>query len=261
MNNLIFTDEMARIQRALAQCHDMVMRRGLVLQELNLRTGERVLEVGYGGGFYAYEAGQAVGSAGQVCAIDISQGQITAARARCADFPWVEFSLANVVILPYANAEFDAVYTVQVLEYVASLDDALREIHRVLRPGGRLINVATNWSSLVWHSRDPERMKRVLAAWDEHAPYPDLPASLAARLREAGMQSLSQKPIPVLNMSYNENSYGYWAARLIKRFVVGRNSVTEEEAQAWFQEFAQLEKQSAFFFCSTPILTTAIKVS
>jgi arsenite methyltransferase len=92
MTNISFGDEMARLQRALAQCHDMVVRRSVVLEALNLRTGEKVLELGCGGGFYAYEAGQFVGSTGHVTAIDISADQIGAARERCVELPWVEWS-------------------------------------------------------------------------------------------------------------------------------------------------------------------------
>ena len=56
MSTLAFTDDMAGVQRALAQCHDMVVRRSAVLEALRLRSGERALEIGCGGGFYAYEA-------------------------------------------------------------------------------------------------------------------------------------------------------------------------------------------------------------
>ena len=72
MSTLTFADDMARMQRALAQCHDMVVRRSAVLEALRLRTGERVLEVGCGGGFYAYESAQCVGATGRLCAIDLS---------------------------------------------------------------------------------------------------------------------------------------------------------------------------------------------
>jgi ubiquinone/menaquinone biosynthesis C-methylase UbiE len=74
-----------------------------------------------------------------------------------------------------------------VFEYVERLDDALREAHRILRVGGRLVVLATNWSALVWHSDDPERMRPVLSAWDRHAFQPDLPSILADRLRRAGL--------------------------------------------------------------------------
>src|SRR5579864_3044601 len=184
MTNITFDDEMGRLQRALAQCSDIMVRRNTVLEALNLRTGERVLELGCGGWPYAYEAAQTVGPKGRVAAIDISADQIGAARERCTAFPWVECEVANATKLPYEDDEFDAACGVQVIEYIPDIGKALDEISRVLRPGGRFINLATNWSSLVWHSEQPERMQRVLAAFSAHAPHPDLPAILAAALRK-----------------------------------------------------------------------------
>jgi arsenite methyltransferase len=260
MSTLTFSDDMARLQRGLAQCHDGVVRRSVVLETLRLRGGERVLEVGCGGGFYAYEAAQCVGSTGRVCALDISADQISAATARCAELPWVECRVADAAKLPYNDAEFDAVFGVQVFEYVAKLDDALREVRRVLRPGGRAVIFATNWSSVVWHSEQPARMAQVLAAFAAHAPRPDLPAVLVPNLRSLGFSSLRQMPVPILNISYHANSFSYWLARMIRPFVVGKQEVTQAEADAWLHEFEELEHRGAYFFSSTPIVTEAIKV-
>jgi ubiquinone/menaquinone biosynthesis C-methylase UbiE len=260
MTNLNFDDEMARLQRALAQCHDMVVRRSAVLEALNLRTGEKVLELGCGGGFYAYEAGQFVGSTGHVTAIDISADQIAAARERCVELSWVECQIANATDLRLASATLDAVYGVQVLEYVTDLDKALQEVQRVLRPGGRFINLATNWSSLVWHSKNPERMRRLLGAFSAHAPFPDLPSILAAALRRAGLQPLRQRAVPILNLSYNDNCFSRWLAKIIARDAVNRG-VTADDAQAWLAEFAFLEEQGEYFFCSAPVLTEAVRIS
>ena len=133
MSNIVFDDEMARIQRAIAESHDLVVRRKIFLDTLDLRTGEKVLELGCGGGSYAFEAAQFVGPTGHVSAIDISADQIAAFRERCGSFAWVECQVGNVVDLPHQDGEFDAVYSVQVLEYVGDLGKAFREIHRVLR--------------------------------------------------------------------------------------------------------------------------------
>ena len=259
MSTLTFADDMARIQRALAQCHDMVVRRSAVLEALRLRTGERVLEVGCGGGFYAYESAQCVGATGRVCAIDLSADQIAAAKTRCGELPWVDCRVGDAVKLPYADAEFEALYGVQVFEYVPALADALEEIQRVVRPGGRVVILATNWSSLVWHSEQPARMKRVLTAFAAHAASPDLPAVLPTRLRRLGMASIRQTPVPVLNTSYHANSFSYWLARIIRPFVVGKQAVTAEEADAWLSEFEELEQKGGYFFSSMPIITEAIK--
>jgi arsenite methyltransferase len=261
MRTLTFTDDMARIHRAVAQCHDIVLRRSLVLEALQLRTGERVLEVGCGGGFYTAEVGQYVGPTGQVCAIDLSADQIAAAQNHCAELAWVTCRVADAVALPYETGAFDVVYGVQVFEYIEKLDTALREVQRVLRPGGRAAILATDWGTAVWHSSHPERMRRVLAAWAAHTHTPDLPSILGVRLRQAGLEPLRQTPIPVLNRSYHVQRLSYWVARMIRPFVVGRQAVTEEEAEAWLQEFDALEQQGAYFFCLTPILTEVVKVA
>src|SRR5215468_10373534 len=133
MSTLTFTDDMARIQRAVAQCHDLVLRRGRVLEALQLRTGERVLEVGCGGGFYTSEVAQWVGPTGQVCAIDLSGDQIAAAQRHCAEWAWVTCRVADAAAVPYDDGAFDVVYGVQVFEYVTQLDTALHEVQRVLR--------------------------------------------------------------------------------------------------------------------------------
>ena len=256
-----FSGDLARLQRATAESHDNVVRQRNVFGAINLRTGERVLEVGCGGGFYTSDAARFVGPTGRVCAIDISSDQIAAAQQRCAEFVWVECNNTDIVSAPYGDAAFDAVFAVQVLEYLVDLDAGLGQIHRLLRPGGRLVVVATDWSSAVWYSENPLRMRRVLTAWEPHKPCLNLPSILAARLRGVGMQPLRQVPIPVLNTSYNPASASYWIARSIRSSVVGRQNVTEEEAAEWFSEFPELEKNGAYFFCVTPVMTEAVKVA
>jgi arsenite methyltransferase len=86
MSTVAFTGEMARLQRANAQSHDNVVRQSKVLAALSLRTGERVLEIGCGGGYYTSDAARFVGPTGRVCAIDISPDQIRAAQERCTEF-------------------------------------------------------------------------------------------------------------------------------------------------------------------------------
>ena len=261
MSTMTFSDDMARIQRAVAQCRDIVLRYSQMLEALQLRRGERVLEIGCGGGFLTSEVAQCVGPTGEVRAIDISADQIAVAQNHCAELSWVTCEVADAVSLPYEEGIFDLVYGHQVFEYVTPLETALHEVQRVLRPGGRCTIVATDWHTAVWHSKHPERMQRVLTAWAAHSPTPNLPSILGAQLHQAGLEPLRQTPIPMLNRSYHGHSFSYWAARLIQAFVVGRKAVTAEEAEAWLQEFDELEQQGAYFFCSMPILTEAVKVA
>ena len=51
----------------------------------------------------------------------------------------------------------------------------------------------------------------------------------------------------MINRSYHGHSFSYWVARLIQTFVVGRQIITEIEAEGWLQEFDTLEQQGAYF--------------
>ena len=259
MATMSYDDDLGRIQRTLAQCHDMAVRRTAVIEALNLRSGLSVLEVGCGGGFYVVESARSVGASGEVCAIDLSPDQIEAAKARCVDFPWAEFTVGSVTDMPYDDNAFDVAYAVQVIEYVPDLDAALAEIRRALRPGGRVVILATNWDSVVWRSNDRDRMNQILKAWDAHAPFPNLPAMLTARLRRAGFEPTGQQATPIINLSFNENSFSYWLAKLMARFLTGKGLVDPDVVNAWLAEFDERERQGAYAFYSTPIITTAMK--
>jgi ubiquinone/menaquinone biosynthesis C-methylase UbiE len=261
MPNIVFDDEMGRIQRAIAESHDLVARRNIFMDTLNLRTGERGLELGCGGGSYAFEAAPFVGPTGHISAIDISADQIAAARERCGRFAWVECQIGNLLDLPYQDGEFDALYSVQVLEYAGDLGKAFREIRRVLRDGGRFVNISTNWSSCVWYSEKNERMRHVLDGWSTHETHRDLPSILAGELRKGGLQLLRQRAIPILNTSFSENRFSYWITKVIPRYVIGRGAVSKEEADAWAAEFTELDQRGEYFFSLTSVLTEAIRIS
>ncbi len=260
MSDLNFDAGMARLQQALAQCHDMVVRRTSMMDVLNLRSGENVLEFGCGGGFYAYEAAQFVGSTGRVSAVDISEDQVSAARERCKEFEYVDFQVANIQNMPFNDNQFDVAFGVQVLEYVSEPDQAISEVRRVLRTGGRIAILSTNWGSVVWNSNNHDRMKRVLETWDNHVPFPNLPAILPERLRANGFQVSQQLPVPIINTVHSENSFSRWLAPMVKSYVAAQGTVPAAEVEAWADEFSELERRGAYWFSSTPVVTQAIKI-
>ncbi len=104
----------------------------------------------------------AVGAQGSVLGVDIAPPMLAIAQRRCAAHAQVSFGMADVTQLPYPDARFDIALASQVYEYVDEVDHALRELARVVRPGGRVVPVDTDWESAVWASHDDARMRRVL---------------------------------------------------------------------------------------------------
>jgi ubiquinone/menaquinone biosynthesis C-methylase UbiE len=255
-----YTGDIATIQRRIAETSDLYRRRLAVLDVLDPRPGERIIEVGCGGGALLPSIGAAVGPGGRVVGIDISEDQIAAARERCADQSNIETAAHDLRSLPQALGGFDAVVAVQVIEYLDDPKQALAALHRVVAQGGRAVILATNWDTVYWHTGTDNLTRKVQLAWRQHAPHPNLPADLRALLAETGFQTVRQTPVPIVNTSYHGDTFAYWAAQLMVAFCLARNLISKGEADAWLASLSAMDKAGRFFVSSTPILTSVVAV-
>jgi arsenite methyltransferase len=105
-----------------------------------LAPGERVLDLGSGAGTDSLVAAQMVGAEGHVTGIDMTPEMLAKARAAATemDAANVEFVEAEAERLPFADESFDVVISNGVIDLVPDKDAVFAELHRVLRPGGRL---------------------------------------------------------------------------------------------------------------------------
>jgi hypothetical protein len=97
----------------------------------------------------------------------------------------------------------------------------------------------TDWDSIVWHSAEPERMARVLDAWDAHLTHPHLPRHLPGLLRGAGFVLERTEVIPLVTVGYDPDTYSGNLIGFVERFV-------GEDAAAWAAEQRGLDDD--FFF-------------
>jgi SAM-dependent methyltransferase len=110
----------------------------------SLQPGEVVLDLGSGGGFDVFIAGQKVGATGRVIGVDMTPDMITKARRNTAAYRErtgldnVEFRLGEIEHLPVADASVDVVISNCVLNLSPDKPQVWREIGRVLKPGGRV---------------------------------------------------------------------------------------------------------------------------
>jgi arsenite methyltransferase len=248
MSTLQFDEDAARHIQRLYSTPDVVQQRAEVLALLAARPGERVLDVGSGPGFLVASLADAVGSSGAVHGLDQSPPMNAAGRELLGTRPWARIDDGSAVELPYPDGAFDAAVSTQVYEYVADIPRALSELRRVLRPGGRALVLDTDWDSVVWHTADRERHRRIMAAWEEHLVHPHLPATLPGQLRRAGFRVTGRHLIPLFNPSYEPNSFSALNMESIARFVTGRQGLTAADAEAWLADLRERGAEDGYLF-------------
>ncbi len=113
----------------------------LLLEMAALEPGEEVLETACGSGLVTHRVARAVSPTGRVVGTDLSQGMLDEAEVAAAEaeLEHVTFQRMNAESLDLPDASFDVVLCSLGLMYVPDPEAAIREMGRVLRPGGRAV--------------------------------------------------------------------------------------------------------------------------
>lgn len=111
-----------------------------ILDDVGIREGERVLEIGAGPGVFSIDAARRVGPRGTLISVDLQQGMIdrVVARTRKAHARNIEAYVADACDLPLSDVSVDRAFLVTVLSEIPDPDRALGELRRVLKPRGVL---------------------------------------------------------------------------------------------------------------------------
>lgn len=128
------------------------------LRLMDLRPGERVLDLGCGSGWATRMLARLVGEGpegfGQVIGVDVADEMVRQARAESRDFENIMYVHGSASQIPWEENFFDKVLSVESFYYYPDQDRALNELFRVMAPRGRmfiLINLYTdNPYSLQW---------------------------------------------------------------------------------------------------------------
>jgi ubiquinone/menaquinone biosynthesis C-methylase UbiE len=238
----------ARLLENAYRGRDVVKRRLATLEALAPEAGDIIVDVGSGPGYLTVELARAVGETGEVIAVDPSADMRMAAASQCNGFANVRILDGTANELPLPDVCAAGAASLQVFEYLNDIPGALAEIRRVLRPGGRLVIGDWHWDSWIWHSTEPERMAKMMSAWDHHLADRGVPARVPHLMRQAGYQVETIRPLVLLDTVLRNDGVAMMLLNLMQAYVLQNDLVDEPTARAWADEQRRLAADGCFFF-------------
>ena len=118
------------------------------MQRMNVRAGSTTLDVCCGTADWTISMGEAVGNTGKAIGLDFSQNMLNVGIEKVKPFPQIELMHGNAMELPFESNTFDYVTIGFGLRNVPNYMQVLKEIFRVLKPGGMFACLETSQSEL-----------------------------------------------------------------------------------------------------------------
>lgn len=145
----------------------------LLLERAALRPGEAVLDIATGPGTVARLAAEHVGPQGRVVGADLSEAMIAIAKAKSplAGAATIEYLVSPAAPLPVGDGGFDVVTCQQGLQFFPDRAAAIREMHRTLKPGGRVVAAVWREIALQPYFAAMEAALRECLPADQAEPY------------------------------------------------------------------------------------------
>ncbi|MFC9693318.1 methyltransferase domain-containing protein [Kribbella sp. NPDC056951] len=158
--------------------------------------------------------------------------------------------------LPFDDESVDVVRCERVLQHVDDPAGSVREMARILRPGGRIVLIDTDWQTAIVHPADPEVLQRMVASFLAEAANPYSGRLLRGQLADAGLEIIGESASTWLEPQSGARQ-GFVSMMHVRAQQSG--AITAAEAEAFAQGIVEAADRGAFHLSLTMYAVSAVK--
>lgn len=239
---------------------DIVPAHDFILSLLDPGGASAILDIGCGRGADLQRIGRLTGRDTRLVGADASEPGIAEARRATAGDPRHSYLVHDISTgLPFGGAEFDRVLSVNLLECIPDRQGLLREVHRVLKPGGRVVFAHWDWDSQLVDGGDKGLVRRVVHAFGDRkqAWMADADGWMGRRLwrtfQASGLFEGTVHPFVHTSTRFEPGTYGYESIESF-RSLVKRGLLEQEQYDAFRRAVDDLAAADQYFYSITMLV-------
>ena len=253
---------MARNETAISQT-EVNRYKKKSYQLLNIASGSSVLDIGCGTGDDVLALAELVGPNGKVIGLDNSKSMIEKAnqRSKQKQFP-VQFRVGDIHKLDLADNTFDGCRADRVFMHLHDRQQALSEMIRVTRPGGRIVVIDPDWDTMIVEAPDRDLTRRIIDNFvDQLVLNPWCGRESYKLFQQAGLKNVVVADAATLVLT------DFSTAKQLMMFDKAANLMREEKpslsdkVESWLNYLKQADEKGFFFSAATMFTVVGEKPS
>jgi len=217
---------------------------------LAARAGDALLDAGCGPGDDVRALARLVGPTGQVTGIDFREDVIAEARRRSATDTNTTFEVADIYQLPFAEGTFDGCRAERVFQHLLEPQQALAELIRVTRPGGRIVVGDPDWDTLIVAMPDVATSRTVTHLACDNVRHGRMGRQLYGLFQAAGLQEVTILPVTGMLTDFALASELYSLRRTAEQ-AQQQGLLSAEAVADWLASLEETSRAGQFFSAIT----------